>query len=114
MLINKEEFRETFKPFDKEIVVEIIDIFIQEWPERRDQIRKNIGEGDFDSLRFNAHSLKGVVANFIAEAPKDLAKILEDNAKEKVDDDNMDIFLQMEEQINQLISELEEIRKEYL
>ncbi len=114
MLIDKEEFRENFKPFDKEIVVEIIDIFIQEWPERRDEIRKNIDERDFDSLRFSAHSLKGVVANFIADSPKNLAKTLEDNAKANVGDDNMGVFLQLQEEVNQLVIELQELRKEYV
>ncbi|MCF8228758.1 MAG: Hpt domain-containing protein [Bacteroidales bacterium] len=114
MVIEKEEFRQNFKPFDKEIVVEIIDIFIQEWPDRQKEIQKNIEEGDFESLRFNAHSLKGVVANFIADEPKTLAKQLEDNAKEKIDDDNLAKFQELTKLINELIEELKEIKEEYV
>lgn len=114
MMIDKEQFKENFQPFDKEIVLEIIDIFIQEFPERMDEIEKNVNENDFDSLRFNAHSLKGVVANFIAPEPKNLAKELEDRGKEKVSEGNIQMFQDMKDKTGQLVEELKEIRKDYL
>lgn len=114
MIINKEQFKENFKPFDKEVVLEIIDIFINEWPERYQEIRKNINEGDMDSLRFNAHSLKGVIANFLAYEPKEIAKNLEDNGKEKIVNGNEILLERLKENVDELLSELKEIREDYI
>lgn len=114
MVINKEDFRTTYKPFDKEIVVEIIDIFIQEWPERYKELEKNIAVKDFESLRFNAHSLKGVVANFLAEGPKELARQMEENGKNKNENNNKEILEHLDAQILEMIEELKVLRKDFL
>ncbi len=76
-VINKESLLETFQYFDKSIVVEIIDIFINEQPTRMATIEKAIHNKDFDTIKFEAHSLKGVIANFVAEVPHNQAKELE-------------------------------------
>lgn len=76
-MIDKKQFLENFQYFDNEIVLEIINIFIDEYPERMESLRKNIAEKDFDQLKFNAHSLKGVVANFVAPEVQELARQLE-------------------------------------
>jgi len=112
-MIDKEQFIENFKPFDKEVVLEIIDIFIQEYPERMQELEKNIREDDFDSIRFNAHSLKGVVANFIAPEPKDLAKELEERGKNKETEGNLEVFQELKEKTSILVDELNELRKNY-
>jgi HPt (histidine-containing phosphotransfer) domain-containing protein len=114
MIIDAEQFRDTFKPFDKEVVVEIIDIFFEEWPERFKNLKNDIDSGDLDSLRFNAHSLKGVIANFVAPGPKELAKQLEDNARAMVDNNNKVVFEKLVEQVDQLMLELKDLRKEFL
>ena len=114
MMIDKEQFKSTYKPFDKEVVVEIIDIFIQEWPERYKELDKNIQNTDFESLRFNAHSLKGVVANFLAEEPRSLARQLEENAKDNIDDNNKQILEKLDKDILQMIEELKELRTAFI
>ncbi len=113
-MIDRKQFKENFQPFDKEIVLEIIDIFIQEYPERMAELEKNINQNDFESLRFNAHSLKGVVANFIVDEPKALAKKLEDQGKGKVKEGNQELFKELKEKTGQLVDELKAIRKDYL
>jgi hypothetical protein len=76
-MINKQLFIDNFKVFDKEIVVEIINIFFEEYPERVEKMDKNIAENNYKDLAFNAHSLKGVVSNFAAPELFDLARELE-------------------------------------
>ncbi|MDP4291961.1 MAG: Hpt domain-containing protein, partial [Bacteroidota bacterium] len=63
-MINKQLFLDTFKVFDREVVVEIINIFFEEYPQRIERMDKNIAEHDYKDLAFNVHSLKGVVSNF--------------------------------------------------
>ncbi len=113
-MIDREKFIENFRSFDKEIVLEIIDIFINEYPERMKELKNNVNEEDFDSLRFNAHSMKGVVANFVADKPKTIAKQLEENGKNKIKDGNLDLLRDLKESLDIMIEELGELRKNYI
>ncbi|MCB9016715.1 MAG: Hpt domain-containing protein [Lentimicrobiaceae bacterium] len=79
-MVNKQNFYDTYQYFDKSIIVEIIDIFINEYAERFEKLTKNIAEKDFQNMRFNAHSLKGVIANFSAPVPLEMVKVFEKNA----------------------------------
>lgn len=65
-MIDKQLFIESFKVFDREVVVEIITIFFDEYPIRFEKMDHNIADQNFKELAFNAHSLKGVVSNFAA------------------------------------------------
>lgn len=104
-MVNKQNFYETYQFFDKSVIIEIIDIFISEYAERFEKLRKNIDERDFQNMRFNAHSLKGVIANFSAPVPLELIRAYEKSAAL--------IFENKGEGFDEarMISELEEIRK---
>jgi hypothetical protein len=104
-MVNKQNFYETYQFFDKSVIIEIIDIFISEYAERFEKLNKNIVERDFQNMRFNAHSLKGVIANFSAPVPLEMIRAYEKSAA-----------LMFENEGNgfdeaRMISELEEIRK---
>ncbi len=110
MMIDKEKFQENFKYFDKELIVEIIDMFINEHPDRMSLIKKNIEDLDMDALKFNAHSLKGVIANFMAETPKLHAQILEEKAKTNDHSDLEKDYDNLLESTTKLIENIKEIR----
>lgn len=112
-VINKEAFLDTFQYFDKPIVLEIIDIFIQEHPDRLERISKAIKNRDFDSLKFDSHSLKGVIANFVAEKPLQLAKIMEMKGAEKDNSELESLFDQLKLATNDLIEDLKSLRPEF-
>lgn len=76
-MIDKQLFIESFKVFDREVVVEIITIFFDEYPQRFDKMDHNIAEQNYKELAFNAHSLKGVVSNFAAPVLFELAREVE-------------------------------------
>lgn len=104
-MVNKQNFYETYQFFDKSVIIEIIDIFISEYAERFEKLRKNIAERDFQNMRFNAHSLKGVIANFSAPVPLELIRAYEKSAAT--------IFENKGEGFDEarMLNELEEIRK---
>lgn len=109
-VIDKASFLDTFQYFDKPIVVEIIDIFFNEYPERIKKIEKAIGEKDFTTLKFEAHSLKGVIANFVAEKPHQLAKELEMKGAEQ-DGHGLDtLFEALQKETHALMEDLKELR----
>jgi HPt (histidine-containing phosphotransfer) domain-containing protein len=76
-MINKQLFLDTFKVFDREVVVEIINIFFEEYPLRMENMDKNIADKNYKDLAFNAHSLKGVVSNFASPVLFELAREVE-------------------------------------
>ncbi len=112
-VIDREKFMENFQYFDKEIVNDIINIFIDEYPERMAALQKNIEEKDFEQLRFNAHSLKGVIANFVAPEPQDLARTLEMKGKENDPGGLEEVFTRLKEQGDVLLEELKELKKNF-
>jgi HPt (histidine-containing phosphotransfer) domain-containing protein len=113
MVIDKEKFQENFKHFDNELIAEIIDMFIDEYPERLSKIKQNIEDSDMKNLRFNAHSLKGVIANFMADLPKEHARILEEKSKNEETNGLLDDYQNLEKSSSELIENLKEIRLIY-
>ena len=112
-MIDKKQFLENFQYFDNEIVVEIINIFIDEYPNRMETLRKNIDEKDFDQIKFNAHSLKGVVANFVAPEVQELARQLEVKGTNKDMKDVEELFNRLKEKTGQVIEELEVLKENF-
>ena len=112
-LIDKKQFLENFQYFDNEVVNEIINIFIDEYPERMETLRKNIDEKDFEQLKFNAHSLKGVVANFVAPEVQELARQLELKGAHKDTTDVEQLFTELKEKTALVVEELKELKTEF-
>ena len=104
-MVNKQHFYDTYQFFDKSVIVEIIDIFVNEYAERFDKLTKNIADRDFQNMRFNAHSLKGVIANFSAPVPLEMVRIFEKTAANLLETNGADFDEAA------LTKTLEEIRK---
>jgi HPt (histidine-containing phosphotransfer) domain-containing protein len=121
-MVNKQNFYETYQFFDKSVIVEIIDIFISEHPERFEKLSKNIKDRDFQNMRFNAHSLKGVIANFSAPVPLEMVRAYEKSAasllENKGDGFNEELMTTQLEEIKKateiMADQLNEIKKEML
>ncbi|MBC8321194.1 MAG: Hpt domain-containing protein [Bacteroidetes bacterium] len=111
--INREQFLENFQYFDKEIVVEIIDLFITEFPDRLKTISDNIESVDFNNLKFNAHSLKGVIANFIAPEVEEEARKLEMMGNKNNIDGARKLFEEFKVSCGLMIDELIELKEQF-
>jgi HPt (histidine-containing phosphotransfer) domain-containing protein len=130
-MINRLLFKEHFSYFDKKIVVEIIDIFIEEYDERIIKLTQFINDKNIDDLRKAIHAFKGVISNFdlAGEAYKKaaliehetsvlLAEIKEGRAFSKEDSDKFfaeisNIFEVFKTESWVLLNELKQIRSEY-
>ena len=111
--IDNTQFKDNFQYFDKEIVLEIIDIFINEYPERIKSIADSISEKDFDKIKFNSHSIKGVIANFVAPDVQQLAKELEMKGTNKDLDGINELFESFKASSSAMLEELKNLREEY-
>ncbi len=112
-MIDKKQFMDNFQYFDNEVILEIINIFIDEYPERMETLKKNIADKDFDQLKFNAHSLKGVVANFVAPEVQELARQLELKGAHKDLTDAEKIYRELKEKADIVVEELNELKKNF-
>jgi HPt (histidine-containing phosphotransfer) domain-containing protein len=118
-MINWEEFNNQYKYFGNELVVLLIELFINgdenekppspSYDERISSITDAISHKDYAGIKFHAHSLKGVVANFYDPESKELAGILEWMGTQYVDDGSSDEAKKaMEELLTSLNNSLSE------
>ena len=112
-MIDREKFNENFAYLDREVVVEIIDIFLDEYGKRFTDLKKNIDDQDFDGLRFNSHSLKGVIANFMDPVTIELSKILDEKAKARDSKGLQELYDELKKVSESLAEELQEIKSEF-
>ncbi len=113
-MIDRQKFNDTFQYFDKETILNIIELFETGFPERFEKIQRNILENDFDSLAFNVHSLKGLIASFMAAVPLELAKTMEELALSKTDQGLPELYEKLQSSTEELLNELRVIRQELL
>ncbi|MCE1167751.1 MAG: Hpt domain-containing protein [Sphingobacteriia bacterium] len=113
-MIDKETFRTTYDLFDKEVVCEIIDIYIAEHPDRMKNLAIAVENSDFDALNKLAHSLKGVIANFYDDVAYHHAKALEMKGKERVIEGAAELLNELKVSSTALLEELKEIKKSYV
>ena len=112
-MIDRKEFIDTFCLSDKELVVDLIDIFLSGYEERFREIRKNVAEKDFEKLRFNAHKLKGGIAIFQDTISTDLSKKLTEMAKNRIDAGLDQAFADLEKSTILLLEEMNIIKQEF-
>jgi HPt (histidine-containing phosphotransfer) domain-containing protein len=109
--IDWKQFNENFQYYDKEIIKEVIDIFVEEYDERISTLNKNIEENDLVNLAFNAHSLKSVISNYMAPYVLELTRSLEDMAKKNQEENIPETFQKLKMVSKELLDELIEYLK---
>ncbi|MCK9449134.1 MAG: Hpt domain-containing protein [Bacteroidales bacterium] len=113
-VIDQQMFMNTFQYFDKHIVLEIIDLFIRDYPARMSDIKKAIDTKDFSTLKFDAHSMKGVIANFMAEETEDIARTLENKGADEEGTMLEETYIKLEKSGAKLVDDLKELRQYFL
>jgi len=111
-MIDRQKLNQNFQYFDSETIIEIIDIFFSEYPERVEKIRANIENNDFVQLKFNAHSLKGVVANFQDPVTIELSRKLDEMAKNQQSAGLTVVFDDLNTACTRLMEELNSLKAE--
>ena len=67
---------------DRELVEEIVGMFLEDYPVRIAALRDAMSAGDASALGDAAHTLKGAISNFGAEAAQEAAFDLERRGRE--------------------------------
>jgi len=106
--------------FDTSVLIEIIDLFFEEYPSRLEILQHSIETKDYPTLKFAAHSLKGVISNFCAKTLQEQAKELEFLAIDKVNDAGTgvphEVFVgkleELKASLTKFLDDLGELKKE--
>ena len=112
-MIDKAIFTSNYEIFDKEIVSEIIAIYITEYPDRMTKLEELIKQGNMDQIYKSAHSLKGVTANFFDKESEELARTIEEKGRAGDGSGLQELFVKLKASTDKLIVDLEELKKEY-
>lgn len=99
---------------DEEILLEMISIFQDTWPDLLDPIRDSIENKDADKLRLNAHTFKGVLSNFFAEDGTMLAYELELRGEHAKFEDSWVLLNRLEDQLTLFLYEIISLKKTLL
>ncbi|MCX6239376.1 MAG: Hpt domain-containing protein [Bacteroidia bacterium] len=105
-IIDWDQFNENFQYYDKEIISEVIYIFVNEYNNRISGLQKNIDEKNYTSLAFNAHSFKSVIGNYMAPKAYELTRKLEELAKNNSEEEINEIFPELKSATRELLFEL--------
>ncbi|RLA94835.1 MAG: hypothetical protein DRG69_04520 [Deltaproteobacteria bacterium] len=89
---------------DKELLKELLELFLSDYPAKVSQIREAMERRDKKTLQEVAHALKGACANLALEGVYELSLKMEKEAKEG----NWEVI---EELYKELVEELGEIEK---
>jgi HPt (histidine-containing phosphotransfer) domain-containing protein len=112
-MIDRSKFREQFKYYDSELIVEVIDVFINELPKRLSDLQSDVENKDFSRLMQNAHSFKGLVGTFLATEPYEISGVIEEMAKKQDETGLPGLFSRLHSASQELAKDLLEIRTEY-
>jgi two-component system, sensor histidine kinase and response regulator len=91
---------------DPEVLREIIQLFVEDCPKQLDAIRAGLAGGDPDAVYRAAHTLKGSIGNFQAQAIVALLQRMEARAREGDLDTCRKIFEQIETDTKRLLTTL--------
>jgi HPt (histidine-containing phosphotransfer) domain-containing protein len=111
-MIDKDKFDENFRYYDNEVIVQVMDIFLGDYARDLQILQKSITERDFTTLNRKAHSLKGVVG-YMSLSLSELCYELERKGYDKSEEGLVPLYLQLENDIMELVEDLKVLRKEY-
>ncbi len=79
-VFDLQEFMERVQN-DKELLLELLDIFVEDYKTKRQLLSEAIDKQDYEQVRSIAHSLKGATGNISAKALRQTFMQIEEMAK---------------------------------
>jgi len=111
-MIDRTRFNEAFQYYDKEVIIEVIGLFITDYPQRLADLRRSIDENDLYSMVLQAHSLKGLAGTFVASVPQEIAGTMEEMGKRTETAGLSELCSRLESALHELAGDLKVIREE--
>lgn len=110
--INEKALIEKKEMLGDDLLLEIIDMFLDSYSSSLNNIEDNIKNSDFPSLIFNAHSFKNDLGNFGSQEVIDLAYQLEKKGRNNDASDLAELFKNIKIIIESLAGELKDFKNQ--
>jgi len=94
---------------DMELLQDLVDVFLEELPQRLEALRAALDQDDLEGLHEKAHSIKGSVSNFAAAAAFEAASQVNDLARSGTRDGLKQAIDVLEQEMSRLQPALREI-----
>jgi len=98
---------------DWELLMELFDIFEQDYQEKRTQLAQEVAKKDFDQIRNIAHSLKGASGNISAKAFHAILLEMEQAAVKKDEAAIQGLCRQLDVQFPELQKAIVKVKEDY-
>ncbi len=99
---------------DGELLQEIAALFLEDYPAQMEKLKQAIAAGDAETVERTAHSIKGAVSNFAADAAYDAALELEMMGRSGTLQRGEEAYRKLEEEIQRLVTVLSNLEIEEL
>ena len=110
-ILNLPEFLERVQN-DNELLLELLDIYIEDFQLKRPLMADAVSNKDSEELRSLAHSLKGASGNISAKILQGIFTSIEENSKQNNIEGMEETFKELDKQFADLLTRIDEIRKE--
>lgn len=98
---------------DKELLVELLDIFVEDFQEKDKQLAAAIEQKNYDQIKSIAHSLKGASGNISAKALREVCIKIEEMGKANDLTGAADVVADMGKEFEALSSRISEVKNEF-
>ena len=110
-VLDLEEFMERVQN-DKELLLELLDIYTADYTEKRKNLETALRENDMEQIVSIAHSLKGASGNISAKELRQLFLELEESGKTSGVSGADEILQALDAKYQALTAEIEVVKKE--
>ena len=99
---------------DKELFLELLDIFQEDYTEKRRQLGQFVAANDLEQTANTAHSLKGAAGNISAAGVNKVCAQIEQLAEDRALTDYQSLLKKLDEQYRLLDEHIKIIKKDFL
>jgi len=110
-ILDVDEFMERVQD-DKELLLELLDIFVSDYLEKAKLIREAVSSDDFEQIKSIAHSLKGASGNISAKKLRESFVKLEELGKNSDTSGADELLSTMNQQFEELSVRIESVKEE--
>jgi len=110
-MIDWEEFHNFFQSFGNNVIIDIIDTFVDDHQKDMKLIEQAIKDKDFPTIRFSSHHIKGSIGTFRDPDTAKIAYKLEEMGENNIEDGLKEAFAELQPAVKSLMQELLDYRK---
>ncbi len=110
-ILDVPEFMERVQD-DKDLLRELLDIFMEDYAQKRKNLGEAIMAKDFESIRSIGHSVKGASGNISAKRVREICMQLENKGKDQDGEGLEDLLASLDKEYEQLKERIAVVQQE--